>query len=86
MNRPPAVGSLDDRINIEGSKNAERLLRTQPNKRFDPTGWSLAIIENLSLAQLFPGGSIAALDGYFLSRVVLNETVNCAHSIGRQRL
>jgi hypothetical protein len=31
------------------------------NKRFDPTGISLAFIENLSIAQMSPGGSIAAL-------------------------
>ena len=31
------------------------------NKRFDPTGMSLAFIVNLSVAQVSPGGSIAAL-------------------------
>jgi hypothetical protein len=39
---------LNDRINLAVSGGAEWLSRTKPNKRFDPSGISLILIENLN--------------------------------------
>jgi hypothetical protein len=34
--------------------------KRRSNKRFDPTGFSISFIENLSVAEVSPGGSIPA--------------------------
>ena len=56
LNRRAALVMLNDKIKVEMSGEAERQGRTKPNKRLHPTGMSLSLIENLSLAQLSPGG------------------------------
>jgi hypothetical protein len=64
LNRHTALNALNDRISIERPGGAEWQRRTEPNKRFDPTGISLALIVNLSVVQVSSGESIAALVAY----------------------
>jgi len=47
LNRHAALGALNDRINIEGLGHAEWFKRTKPNNSLNPTGMSMAFIENL---------------------------------------
>jgi hypothetical protein len=49
---------------IRISARARGAALRRSNKGFDPTGMSMPLIENLSVMQLSPGGSIPALGGY----------------------
>ena len=66
LNRHAAAGTLDDRINLEGSGVAEWLRCTKSNNSLNPTGVSMPFIVNLSLARLCSGGLIRALGAFFL--------------------
>ena len=47
LNRHAAVIELDGKIKLEGSGEADFLRWTKPNKRLDPSGTSLDVIEKL---------------------------------------
>jgi hypothetical protein len=59
LNRHAALAALNDKIHLEGSRVAEWLRRTKPNKRFDRSGMSLPFIVNSNAARrcLPPGQS-----------------------------
>ena len=61
LNRHPALGTLNDRINIEGSGEAEWLRRTKPNNSFNASGISLSLMLDLAFAAMLPAALIRAL-------------------------
>jgi hypothetical protein len=64
LNRHPALGTLNDRINIEGSGEAEWLRRTKPNNSFNASGNRVAFMRDLALMMLYAAALIRALGGF----------------------
>jgi len=57
MNRHAAMGALNDKINLEGSGEEERLRRTKSNNSFDRSGMSTPFIRKIEgLVRCFPPG------------------------------
>ena len=59
------------------------ILAQRHNKRFDPSEWSLILIENLAVPQILPAGSTAALGAsatfsfWFTSRTLKKRNKFC---------